>query len=338
MKKLLYILLLCTSVCFAGFEVVEDESHIVAPDGTTVMKFYRDNTAAANNVYIDWTSGDLYLLGGPLDFANNNFGSVGNIDGSDIDITAGTGDYSSTGTMSVGALTATSGLFTDYIDISESSIPATPAANDMRLYAESIQGFPFLSFKDDGGMVRKLVRDSVILVYNDSGSTIADSRIVYASGSVSDVPTVALAKADSAATMPAIGVTIESIANGAFGRVMQVGLLENVNTLVYDPGDIFYVSAATAGLPTTTAPTYPNLRQEIGTVLADSATVGSIQIVARSVFNDALIDHGGLTGLDTGADHSYIDQDVTTTGTPTFVTVNGLTLDMPQQGPTCPVR
>jgi hypothetical protein len=226
--------------------------------------------------------------------------------GSGIVITDG--GAGSTATLDLGLLTEdwNAGLFdvqsqsvtvTDFIDIGESSIPGTPAANVMRLYAESIQGFPFLSFKDDGGQVRKLVRDSVILVYNDSGSTIAASRIVYASGSSSDVPTIALAKADSAATMPAIGVTIESIANNSFGRVMQVGLLENVNTLVYSPGDIFYVSAATAGVPTTTPPTYPNLRQEIGTVLADSATVGSIQIVARSVFNDALIDHTGLIGL-----------------------------------------
>jgi len=31
-----------------------------------------------------------------------------------------------------------------------------------------------------------------------------------------------------------------------------------------------------------------------------------------------VVDHGELTGLGTGADHSYIDQDVTATGTPTF--------------------
>jgi hypothetical protein len=33
---------------------------------------------------------------------------------------------------------------------------------------------------------------------------------------------------------------------------------------------------------------------------------------------EADIDHGNIQGLDTGADHSYIDQDVTTTSTPTF--------------------
>jgi hypothetical protein len=37
------------------------------------------------------------------------------------------------------------------------------------------------------------------------------------------------------------------------------------------------------------------------------------------------IDHGELAGLDTGADHSWIDQDVTVTGTPTFGTVDAST-------------
>ena len=44
---------------------------------------------------------------------------------------------------------------------------------------------------------------------------------------------------------------------------------------------------------------------------------------------EADIDHGNIQGLDTGADHSYIDQDVTTTGTPTFAkaTVDSVVLD-----------
>ena len=36
---------------------------------------------------------------------------------------------------------------------------------------------------------------------------------------------------------------------------------------------------------------------------------------------EGLIDHGNLSGLSTGADHSYIDQDVTTTGSPLFISV-----------------
>jgi hypothetical protein len=173
-----------------------------------------------------------------------------------------------------------------YLDVQEIDTPSTPATNNLRLYAEAIQGFSFFTYLDDTGMKRHLLRDSMILAYNDSGSTIAASRIVYASGSSSNVPTIALAKANALATMPAIGVTIESIANGAFGRVMQVGILENVNTAALAEGNVLYVSAATGGVPTTTIPVTPNLIQEIGTVLVSNASTGAIQIVARSVRGD----------------------------------------------------
>jgi hypothetical protein len=149
-------------------------------------------------------------------------------------------------------------------------------------------------------MTRKIVRDSVFVGYNNTGSTIAAGRIVYASGATADVPTIALAKADVMATMPAIGVTIESISNTAYGRIMQVGLLEGVNTSAYSVGDVLYVSAATAGIPTATPPTYPNVRQEIGTILVDDAAVGAIQIVARTVLDETIIDHDGLLNFAAG--------------------------------------
>lgn len=169
------------------------------------------------------------------------------------------------------------------LDMPEISEPDTPGTNKLRLYTESIKGFSFFKFIDDTGMKRALVRDSIIPVKNVRGTLIAANRIVYASGSEDEVPTVDLAKADSISTLPAIGVTIESIANGAYGRVMQVGLLEGINTNSLEEGDILYVSAATEGVPSTTVPVTPNYVQEIGTVLVKSATAGSIQIIARSV-------------------------------------------------------
>ena len=170
-----------------------------------------------------------------------------------------------------------------YLDVPEITEPATPSSNRLRLYTEAIKGFSFFKFIDDTGMKRALVRDSVIIAKNVRGTTIAANRIVYATGSADNVPTIDLAKADSLSTLPAIGVTIESIADGAYGRVMQVGLLENINTNSLTEGDVLYVSATTAGVPTTTLPVTPNLVQEIGTCLVKSATAGAIQIVARSV-------------------------------------------------------
>jgi hypothetical protein len=175
------------------------------------------------------------------------------------------------------------GLEATYIDVPESTEPASPATDTLRLFATDVNGYSFLSFKDATGMVRAFVRDSVIVGYNNTGSTIALGRIVYASGSFSGAPTIALAKADSSATMPAIGVTIQTIADGTYGRIMQVGLLEDVNTSTYSVADVLYVSAVTAGLPSITRPTYPNHSQEIGTVIVDDPTVGAIQIVARAI-------------------------------------------------------
>ena len=180
-----------------------------------------------------------------------------------------------------------------YIDMSEMSSPATPSTDSLRLYVEDIKGFSFFKYLDDTGMKRQLLRDSMILVKNIRGTTIPANRVVYATGSSDNVPTVNLAKADDIATMPAIGVTVESIANGSYGRVMQVGLLENIDT-TYDAlveGDILYVSDTSAGIVTRTAPLTPNLTQEIGTVLVVNDTEGAIQVIARGINGD---DHGTI--------------------------------------------
>ncbi len=174
-----------------------------------------------------------------------------------------------------------------YMDkIDQAVAPGIPATNTLRLYSEDVKGFSFYGFVDDTGMVRKLVRDSVIVVKNVGGTTIPASRAVYATGSEDNVPTIGLAKADSATTMPAIGVTLESIANDSYGRVMQVGLIENVNTNPFSEGDILYISDVTAGAPKNTVPLVPSLKQEIGTILVKDASAGAIQIVARSVQQD----------------------------------------------------
>jgi hypothetical protein len=182
-----------------------------------------------------------------------------------------------------------------YIDATEITPPASPASTKLRLYVEDVKGFSFFSFVDDTGMVRKIVRDSVFVGKNITGSAIAIGTPVYASGSSGNVPTLAVADSDNLATMPSIGITAEEIANNAFGRVMQVGLLENFDTNAFTEGDILFV--ASGGGLTTTAPLWPNLRQEVGTVLVKSVGAGAIQCIARSMTNEGTLDHGGLLGL-----------------------------------------
>jgi hypothetical protein len=112
--------------------------------------------------------------------------------------------------------------------------------------------------------------------------------------------------------MPAIGITLEAVATGAYGRIMQIGLVENANTSAFTAGDVLYVSSTVAGVLVKTAPLWPNIRQEIGTILAVDASVGSVQVVARSMFNEGILDHGGLLGL---ADNDHTQYLLLTGGT-----------------------
>lgn len=182
-----------------------------------------------------------------------------------------------------------------YIDkLALTTQPDNPPNDTLRLYVENIKNFTLYKYLDSTGMKRELVRDSMILVKNVRGTTIPAYRFVYATGSEEQIPTVDLAKADSLSTMPAIGVTIEAITNGSYGRVMQVGLVENVNTNAYVEGNILYVSDITAGLGKATPPLTPNLTQEMGTILVKNITYGKVQIIAR-----------GLTGNEFGTINNF---------------------------------
>jgi hypothetical protein len=195
-----------------------------------------------------------------------------------------------------------------YLDLKEAAQPANPAGDTLRLYNADFKGFSFLNFVDSSGMNRKFVRDSVFVAYNDTGSSIPAFRTVYASGSTADVPTIAKARSDNTATMPAIGVTLEAIANAAFGRVMQVGIIEDVNTSAFSAGDVLYVHSITAGTATNVPPGYPNTSQEIGTVLVSGTTDGALQVVARSQFNN------GTSGATLGIPLSFTPASGTASG------------------------
>jgi len=176
--------------------------------------------------------------------------------------------------------------FYSYVDLPEISEPATCDANELRLWVEPFHGFSMFSYKDDGGMVRR-IGDNVYVGVNNTGSTIPANTAVYAAGNDLDPLPAAVelapAKADSSTTMPCIGVTVESIAAGAYGRYMATGILEDVDTSAFSVGDTVYVSKDTAGEFTATKPLYPNIPQEVGTILVDDATVGAALVVARAV-------------------------------------------------------
>jgi len=186
---------------------------------------------------------------------------------------------------------------TTFLQLTQTSTPSTPAATKANIYLDVSQGFSRLHFLDETGTVNTILRDTIFIARNTTGSTITKGQAVYANGSdspTSNTLTIALAKADSSNTVPALGLAMETIANGAYGRVLSIGNLSNFDTSAFVVGSRVYLSATTAGALTTTKPTSPNsIWQRIGIVLKSDATTGIIEV-------RPLATHGEESGTNTG--------------------------------------
>src|SRR6185369_8140301 len=87
--------------------------------------------------------------------------------------------------------------------------------------------------------------------------------------------------ANSMTTMPAVGLALENIPAGSFGRLVGVGRLNNANTSAFAQGDLLYVSPTVAGGITNVRPALPSLVQSIGVVETSDAASGTIQVITR---------------------------------------------------------
>jgi hypothetical protein len=95
--------------------------------------------------------------------------------------------------------------------------------------------------------------DLVITVKNTSGVTLAKGTAVHAVGVTGQNVDIIAASNDSAATMPAIGLLSQQIANNATGTCIIAGRDTGLNTTGLVAGDSVYVH--TGGALTSTKPT-----------------------------------------------------------------------------------
>lgn len=171
-------------------------------------------------------------------------------------------------------LTVNGGIGLDtYIDFDETSTPSSPASDHGRAYAADDNGFTVQRWIDSGGIVFQDARDTWLVAKNVTGSTIAKGIAVYldqSSGEIRCVP----ATNNSLSQLLAHGITKESIANNAYGRVLLTGILTDFDTSGLAVNVIYL---GTSGALTTTAPTAGAAwRQRLGVVLTAHATTGSI--------------------------------------------------------------
>jgi hypothetical protein len=122
-------------------------------------------------------------------------------------------------------------------------------------------------------------------VTNADSVTINKGQPVYAFGASGDRMSVKLANNTSEATSSkTVGLVFSSsIAAGGLGFVITQGVLSNVNTGAYSPGDTLYVGAS-AGALTNTMPYAPNHLTRIGIVERANAGNGLIYVLVQNGF------------------------------------------------------
>lgn len=175
-------------------------------------------------------------------------------------------------------------LFRGGVILAENSAPVAPASDRALIHASDAGGKTELDVLDSSSAGGRIFLDSYFVAQNTTGSTIPKGSAVRVSGqSASRIPLIALADADALATMPAAGVTMESIANNGYGRVMVQGVLRALSTTGLTAGAPAYVSGTAGGI-TATAPVYPALRQVLGSVMSVHGSTGEIFVNVAHFF------------------------------------------------------
>ena len=131
-------------------------------------------------------------------------------------------------------------------------------------------------YNDEADVSMNIGRELWVRVRNDSGSAILNGKVVYINDAVGQLPTIRLARADSATTSRVIGIATHDIGNNEFGYVTTVGEVKGLNTSDFQDGDLLFLSATTAGDMTTTAPLAPNRVIQVATVLHAHITHGKL--------------------------------------------------------------
>lgn len=184
-------------------------------------------------------------------------------------------------------------------DVYTTNVSATGTLNEVEVAADAYNnltiGLPDnVTIANDltvGNLVSAPTFDGELLgtvcvyVKNTSGLTINKGMPVCAIGTVGSTHTIEVAAAPASLNAESIGLAAETMTNNAFGRVVQLGVLEDVDTNVtnWNIGTKLYLAAnentpstTTKNWLTSTYPTKSTNTQHIGTVIRKNANTGSI--------------------------------------------------------------
>jgi hypothetical protein len=168
---------------------------------------------------------------------------------------------------------------TDYIGF-DTSVGA-PIYLEGRLFYDNVN--KALSYYNESNQVTvNLGREVLVRVYNNTGSTITNGSAVFIDGSVMDIPSVALSKADTIVTSKVDGIVTQDIANGEIGYMTQLGTVRGISTILYSASDRLYLSDVLAGSYNTSPPAFPSYTVEVAVVTISDASNGEIEVNIHS--------------------------------------------------------
>ena len=163
----------------------------------------------------------------------------------------------------------------DWIDFNPIS---TPTHLEGRVYYDTVEK-ALTVYDNVTGTSVQLGHESVLRVKNMNAQTITNGTVVYINGSSGDFPTVSPALANSDITSRVIGVATHDIPFGVEGKVTIRGVINGLDTSMYLPGDLVWLSDTVAGTFTTTKPIGPaNAHALVGVIIRSHINAGKLLV------------------------------------------------------------
>jgi predicted heme/steroid binding protein len=147
----------------------------------------------------------------------------------------------------------------------------------------------------DAGVTQKIGQDTFYYVKNQTGAPIPKGTVVRANGTVGSSGRILITPFLADGTFPSkfcIGVTAETIADGADGFVTAFGKIRQINTASFANGTVLYASPTSAGGFTATAPQAPNNIVTVAIVVNSDTANGSIFV--RPTFSSNINEDEGV--------------------------------------------
>jgi hypothetical protein len=139
------------------------------------------------------------------------------------------------------------------------------------------------------GPVLQVNQESVIIVYNNTGSTIPNGKAVYPVGGFMGRPSVALANASTHVKISGeVVITTMDIPDQSFGICTRFGKIRDIDTTSWGLGDTLWVSSTTDGDLTNVRPEFPHYAIQAGGVTSVDVSTGDIIVGTVGTYQDTV--------------------------------------------------